>query len=481
MTVTTEGLANIQEKIIRENFERSGPFFLSRDLHPMLDCACAPEFATYKAAGNDIDAGLDVPLSVPFNAKLREEFFGGILFDRDQHRHFMVDHTAYGILREAAQGRRTGRELLDFADHTNDASEVRQTLGSLLQNNLLGPRDTDTDTSVEHFAARDLSLNYLQSPIIVEVEVTYGCFRACRHCAYESSPEARIPGELTAPQWGAIFGKLAEAGVLIVQLTGGDPLFRDDSFDIVEAADAAGLSVYIRSDTAALNMQSVERLKALRGLWHVGTSIDGADAQTHDWMRGRGAFDMLRERVGILAAAGIPVAAGATLHKNNHTTVREIGRRITEFGAKWFDIGFLSPVGRGVNLRDLVLDDGEIRASLDLYLQGVRSGDYTPSHSHYVRRGQANQPFADLTDLVDKLPYLTEWPFSRMRLDPTGSSYTAGKLKGSDFSGGYNLQDNALAHIWDNSPNLAQLRELGGGGRIHSLDYRLLRSSHEFM
>ncbi|WP_370066307.1 radical SAM protein [Streptacidiphilus sp. MAP5-3] len=472
-------MANTQEKILRENFERSGPFFLSRDLHPMLDCACAPEFATYKTSAGDIEAILDVPISVPFNAKLREEFFGGILFDRDQHRHFMVDRTAYEILREAAAGHCTGRELLHLTEHSGETGQGRQTLGSLLQNNLLG--SLGTGSTVEHFAARDLSLNYLQSPIIVEVEVTYGCFRACRHCAYESSPEARMPEELTAPQWSAIFGKLAEAGVLIVQLTGGDPLFRDDSFDIVEAADAAGLSVYVRSDTAALNPQNVDRLKSLRGLWHVGTSIDGADAQTHDWMRGRGAFDMLRERVGVLAAAGIPVAAGATLHKNNHTTVREIGRRVTEFGAQWFDIGFLSPVGRGVNLRDLVLNEAEIRESLDLYLQGVRSGDYTPSHSHYVRRGQTAQPFADLTDLVDKLPYLTEWPFSRMRLDPLGSSYTAGKLKGSDFSGGYNMTDSSVAHIWDNSPNLAQLRELGAGGRIHSLDYRLLRSSHEFL
>ncbi|MFF2142148.1 radical SAM protein [Kitasatospora sp. NPDC058190] len=479
MSVATEGLANTQEKILRENFERSGPFFLSRDLHPMLDCACAPEFATYKTSAGDIEAILDVPIGVPFNAKLREEFFGGILFDRDQHRHFMVDRTAYEILREAAAGHCTGRELLHLTEHSDETGQGRKTLGALLQNNLLGP--LGTGSTVEHFAARDLSLNYLQSPIIVEVEVTYGCFRACRHCAYESSPEARMPEELTAPQWGAIFGKLAEAGVLIVQLTGGDPLFRDDSFDIVEAADAAGLSVYVRSDTAALNPQNVDRLKALRGLWHVGTSIDGADAQTHDWMRGRGAFDMLRERVGVLAAAGIPVAAGATLHKNNHTTVREIGRRVTEFGAQWFDIGFLSPVGRGVNLRDLVLNEAEIRESLDLYLQGVRSGDYAPSHSHYVRRGQTAQPFADLTDLVDKLPYLTEWPFSRMRLDPLGSSYTAGKLKGSDFSGGHNMTDSSVAHIWDNSPNLAQLRELGAGGRIHSLDYRLLRSSHEFL
>jgi MoaA/NifB/PqqE/SkfB family radical SAM enzyme len=201
----------------------------------------------------------------------------------------------------------------------------------------------------------------------------------------------------------------------------------------------------------------------------------------HDWMRGRGAFETLRERVGILAAAGIDVAAGATLHRNNYRTVREIGRRVTEFGARWFDIGFLSAVGRGVNLRDLVLGEEEITESLSAYVDGIRAGEYTPSHAHYARRAASTEPFADLTELIGKLPYITEWPFSRLRLDPTGSSYTAGKLKGSDYAGGFNLLDTSVEHVWDNSPNLKQLRELGDGGRIHSLDYRLLRANHEFM
>src|SRR5260370_39089501 len=118
-----------------------------------------------------------------------------------------------------------------------------------------------------------------------------------------------------------IFRKLADAGVFIAQLTGGGPLFRDDSFDIIEAAGDAGLSVYVRSDTAALSPEDVRRLGAVRGLWHVGTSVDGADGEMHDWMRGRGAFDTLRERVTVLAACNIHVAAGATLHKKNYRTV----------------------------------------------------------------------------------------------------------------------------------------------------------------
>ncbi|MCO1575587.1 radical SAM protein [Crossiella sp. SN42] len=476
MSTAIQNLPPLQQQILRENFDYSSPFYRGRDLHAMLDCACAPELPLASPPLRGMPVPQDVPLSVPFNAKLREEFFGGILYDCDQHRHYMVDLAAYRMLRAATQGGRIGRELV--ADTARGgASEA--TLTALVSNGLLAPNASAK--TIEHFPARDLSFDYLQSPIIVEVEVTYGCFRACRHCAYESSPEARMPNELTAEQWATVFRKLADAGVLIVQLTGGDPLFRDDSFDIVDAADDAGLSVYVRSDTVALNAANLSRIKGLRHLWHIGTSLDGADAATHDWIRGRGAFDVFKQRVSALAFEGVDVSVGATLHKNNYTTLRQMGQLSAELGAQWFDIGFLSPVGRGVNLEHLVLDSDEIARSLNSYLDGIRAGEYAPSHAHYLHRAQQDKPFEDLAELVDMLPYVTEWPFSRLRLNPTGSSYTAGKLKGSDYAGGYNALSNSIEHIWDNSPNLRQLRQIGAGRRVHSLDYRLLRSSHEFM
>lgn len=478
MSTAIQNLPPLQEQILRENFDYSRPFYRGRDLHAMLDCACAPELPPASAPAQETPIAQDVQLGIPFNAKLREEFFGGILYDCEQHRHFMVDSTAYRLLRSATQGMPTARELVDDIG-SGAASEAEATLAALVNYGVLGP--AADAKAIQHFPAHNLQLDYLQSPIIVEVEVTYGCFRACRHCAYESSPGARMPNELTAEQWATVFRKLAGAGVLILQLTGGDPLFRDDSFDIVDAADDAGLSVYVRSDTAAFNAANVSRIKALRHLWHIGTSLDGADAATHDWMRGRGAFDVFRERVSTLASEGIAMSVGTTLHKNNYKSLRQMGQLSAKLGARWFDIGFLSPVGRGVNLANLVLDGAEIAHSLNSYLADVRAGEYTPSHAHYLRRAQEDTPFEDLGELVDKLPYVTEWPFSRLRLDPTGSSYTAGKLKGSDYAGGYDALTDSIAHIWDNSPNLRRLREIGGGRRIHSLDYRLLRSSHEFM
>lgn len=475
MTVDLSELTPQQHQALAANFTRAGTFFLSDDLHSMLDCASTWDVDRLPPiAGASLPSG---PLGFMGDGILREEFFGGIYWDRQAHRQAMVDRTGFAILRALVSQRATASELSRTLAATFDRPKIDEAIADLLAGGVLAAHATGPAPRI--VGATDLSKPYLQVPTIVEAELTYGCFRACRHCAYSSSPQARTDDELGVGEWTVIFSKLAAAGVLVIQLTGGDPLFRPDAFDIVEAADRAGLSVYVRSDTVALTDENLDRLQALQNLWHVGTSIDGADAAAHDWMRGKGAFDTLIERLTRLAERGIPVAAGATLHRSNAATVREIGRVAVDNGARWFDVGFLSPVGRGTALAELVLDGPEVRAALNDYLAGISAGTYVPSHSHYLRRVGRSDPFGDVDHVLPVLPFVTEWPWSRLRIDPTGSTYTAGKLKGSDYAGGFSLVDADVVEAWDSSPNLVAVRALGGQ-RIHSLDYRLLRSDHQF-
>ncbi len=63
MAIATRRQTPVQERIIRENFERMGPFLLSRDLHAMLDCACPPERMATVGPGGGPAIGLDLPLA----------------------------------------------------------------------------------------------------------------------------------------------------------------------------------------------------------------------------------------------------------------------------------------------------------------------------------------------------------------------------------------------------------------------------------
>jgi len=430
----------------------------------------------------------DTPIGFrEFSGILRGEFFGGILWDRRRFEQVLVNWPAYAVCQQLLDGPQLTRAVLGAVDHLYDAeTELVPAIDGLLKAGLIErvqPASVSKLPDISHLPPRDLSLSYLQSPTIVEVELTYGCFRKCRHCAYNSSPDFDTSTDIRADEWAIVFNKLADAGVFVLQMTGGDPFFRrKDIFEILHAADDAGLSLLLRSDTVALSPTRYPELASLRNLWHLGTSVDGVNAEQHDWIRGPGAFKVLSERVPALVDAGVRVSCGVTLHKKNVRSVTDIGKLVKSWGASWFDIGFLSAVGRAeTEMPEYVLDRDEVRWALKTYVEGAASGYYTPLHSHYERRsqGQADDDFGDLESVLSTgLPYMTEWPFGRLRVDPTGCTYTAGKLKGTDFSGGFSLVHQSLEHVWDESPNLKRLRDFGEGGRFHSLDYRELRAVH---
>lgn len=469
-------LSTEQSQSLKANFDKVGPFYLLKDVHSMLDCGVVDQVDIPDTPHQTVPS-LDTPLVANVNGILRQEFFGGIYCDFDRWQEFMVDQCGFDLLNIFVTRPTSANSAFSkLAERYDSCTELLPTLNHLVTAGLVD-FGNELDCHVSIVPAYDMNITYLQAPTIVEVEVTYGCYRTCRHCAYNSAPDIDTSADLTADEWATVFAKLSDIGVFILQLTGGDPLFRDDIFDIIEAADAAGLGIYLRSDTVAVRKQYLERLSRLENLWHIGTSIDGATADEHDWMRGKGAFQLFCDRLREVTGAGIRVSAGATLHRRNFKTVRDIGKLATELGAEWFDVGFLCPVGRATNLTEFVLEPDQVRSALDEYLDGIRHHEYQPFKRYYARRASISTPICELADIDGQLPYMTEWPWNRLRVDPTGNVYTAGKLKNTKFSSGFNLYNADIRDVWNESPNLIQLRQAGVGGKIHGLDFRALQAN----
>lgn len=478
--LTDEERRNLQERTLRNNFHVDGCRLHFIDLHPMLDCG-PDRIGRVRRPFRDPFRRQEDPVPVDDRNReglvgvglakpliLRQEFFGGIAYDIEYKRAHYFDHSAFAVLERIAGAE---RGILSTDAISAQSQNERSAYNALFEDGLIAV-GSDANAFVHHM--KDKSINHLQSPLLVEIELTMACHRSCRHCAYGSSPQSSREGELSSEQWRSVFEKLADQGVAIVQFTGGDPFFRSDALEIMAAADALGLVVYPRSDTAALNTRLLSGLSGLRNLWIVGTSCDGADAEQHDWMRGSGAFDLFVKRARAMAEASVPFVVGATLHKGNYRTVRKMGCLATELGASHFDIGFLAPVGRASTMESYVCDAIEIGAALQEYLDGLRAGEYSAFQSHYDTRIESGIGVADLVELMPAIPYLTEWPFSRMRVDPKGNVYTAGKVRGSVLSRGYNALHDGIDDIWMHSPNLHYLRRAADGCRIHALDYRTI-------
>ena len=103
------------------------------------------------------------------------------------------------------------------------------------------------------------------------------------HCraAAGSGPYA---DELTTAEGKKLLDDLATLGQVVVILTGGEPLLRDDIFDLAAYGHGLGHRMVMAVNGTLLTPAIALRLKAA-GIQRLSISIDGATAGSHDRLR----------------------------------------------------------------------------------------------------------------------------------------------------------------------------------------------------
>ncbi|HEY8530647.1 MAG TPA: radical SAM protein, partial [Limnochorda sp.] len=98
-------------------------------------------------------------------------------------------------------------------------------------------------------------------PVIVIWEVTHACALACVHCRASADP-FRHPEELTTEEGYALIDSVARLNPGLFVLTGGDPLMREDLFDLIAYAKSRGLRVSAApAGTARATPEAMERFR----------------------------------------------------------------------------------------------------------------------------------------------------------------------------------------------------------------------------
>src|SRR3989339_14772 len=107
-------------------------------------------------------------------------------------------------------------------------------------------------------------------------ETTRRCNLACLHCraAAGSGP---YPDELTTAEGIKLLDDLATLGQVVVILTGGEPLLRDDIFDLAAYGNTKGHRMVMAVNGTLLTPAIAVRLKAA-GVQRLSISIAGATA-----------------------------------------------------------------------------------------------------------------------------------------------------------------------------------------------------------
>jgi MoaA/NifB/PqqE/SkfB family radical SAM enzyme len=78
-------------------------------------------------------------------------------------------------------------------------------------------------------------------PLYVAWEITHRCNARCLHCYSASGPDADCSGDLTTDEALAVIEQLADAGVVVLAFSGGEPMMRRDWPVLVRKAVGRGL------------------------------------------------------------------------------------------------------------------------------------------------------------------------------------------------------------------------------------------------
>lgn len=183
-------------------------------------------------------------------------------------------------------------------------------------------------------------------------ETTAGCNLECIHCRRLDVSKQLMKTDLSTQEALVFVRNLAEFAKPILVLSGGEPLFRPDIFQIARHATEHGLPVALATNGTLID-EHIAHAIVDSGIQRVAISIDGADATTHD---------NFRRQPGSLAAAlngfrhlrrlGMSMQINCTVTNHNVSQIETLYGMAKELGADALHMFMLVPVGCGVQIAE---------------------------------------------------------------------------------------------------------------------------------
>ncbi|ABK14918.1 radical SAM/SPASM domain-containing protein [Methanothrix thermoacetophila] len=292
--------------------------------------------------------------------------------------------------------------------------------------------------------------------LLVAWESTGACNLSCSYCRASAGP-APSGDELSTGEIKGLIKEIAPMGAMLI-ISGGEPLLRQDVFEVARYAAGSGVRVSLASNGTLITPEIVDRI-LLSGISRVSISLDGASAKTNDATRGEGSFDLALR--GIRALSGrVEFQINMTITPANIDELDPILDLAEREGAAAAHIFFMVPTGRG---RAVECISPEMQRSL---LERIASEE----RSIEIRPTCAPQYGRVLMEKKGSQARTAGGCIAGIRfvfISRTGDVFPCGYFPLSAGS----IRDRSFSEIWSSSPLLNDLRERRLKGRCGSCNY----------
>ncbi len=183
-------------------------------------------------------------------------------------------------------------------------------------------------------------------------EITRRCNLKCVHCRSSSELEALEHPDFSFAEAKRVLDDISSYASPVVVLSGGEPLLREDVFDIAKYGGGKGLRMCLATNGTLVNEEICRKIKEA-DIKMVSLSLDGSTAQIHDNFRNSpGAFDATVNAAKLFKKNGIPFLINSSFTKRNQKDIVNIYKFVKSLGTTAWYMFMIVPTGRGEEIME---------------------------------------------------------------------------------------------------------------------------------
>ena len=302
-------------------------------------------------------------------------------------------------------------------------------------------------------------------PYIVSWNITGRCNLKCPHC-YMDSTEGLLSQELTTDEARLVIDELTYLNRnLMLVLSGGEPMLRDDIYEIISYAREGGFIVVMGSNGTLIKEEGLRLLKEA-GLMGLGISIDFIEPSRHDAFRGmNGAWEQAFYVLRRAKELGIETQMDVTLTDQNYQDIERFVELGAELSLKALNFFFLVCTGRARKTDISTVNyNSALRKLTELTLSEKRL---------MVRARCAPHIYRLIYERGARIPKGMRGCLAArhyMRITPDGYITPCPYM---DLKAG-DLREESVEEIWNKAPLMNILRRDSYSGRCGSCEYQVI-------
>ena len=184
--------------------------------------------------------------------------------------------------------------------------------------------------------------------------LTEGCNLRCRHCwiAPKYQTEGRSYPALDLDLFRSILEQAKPLGLSGAKLTGGEPLLHPQIHEMLELIRREEISLTVETNGLLCTPELAREMASCKNAF-ISVSLDGADAETHEWVRGvHGCFDSALAGIGNLVKNGFRPQVIMTIMRRNKDQMEAVVRLAESLGAGSAKFNIVQPTARGEQVHE---------------------------------------------------------------------------------------------------------------------------------